>query len=86
MVFITLFDCKYCKGPSKVEIVLEQREVAFLSISLLKFKFLQILLGYKNATSLCSKNISILQNVYDLEGAIKYLFKAAFFVPARRLK
>ena len=47
----------------KVQIVLEQREVAFLSISLLKFKFLQILLGDKNATSLCSKNISTLSKL-----------------------
>ena len=29
-------------------------------ISLLKFKFLQILLGDKNATSICSKTVSAL--------------------------
>jgi hypothetical protein len=56
----------------KVEIVLEKREVAFLSpskisenlnfstVHLWKFKFSQILLGDKNATYLCSKIISIL--------------------------
>ena len=56
----------------KVEIFLEQREVAFLSpskickklnfstVHLYKFKFSQILLGDKNATSLCSENISTL--------------------------
>ena len=56
----------------KVEIFLEQREVAFLSpskicenlnfstVHLKKFKFLQILLGDKNATYLCSKIISTL--------------------------
>ena len=54
----------------KVEIFLEQREVAFLSPSKIcenlnfssvrpeKFIFLQILLGDKNATYLCSKIIS----------------------------
>jgi hypothetical protein len=57
---------------SKVEIFLEQREVAFFSLSkiwenlifftaqLEKFKFLQILLGDKNPTYLCSKIISTL--------------------------
>ena len=56
----------------KVEIILEQRQVAFLSpgkvcenlnfkrCTVEKFKFLQILLVDKNATSLCSKNISTL--------------------------
>ena len=56
----------------KVDIFLEQREVAFLSPSKVcenlnfstvhpeKFKFLQILLGDKNATYLCSKIISTL--------------------------
>ena len=33
---------------------------AKILISIEKFKFLQILLGDKNATSLCSKNISTL--------------------------
>ena len=54
----------------KVEIFLEQREVAFLSPSKIcenlnfsvEIQFLQILLGDKNATSLCSKNISTLSN------------------------
>jgi hypothetical protein len=34
---------------------------AKILISVEKFKFSQILLGDKNATSLCSKNISTLQ-------------------------
>ena len=50
-----------CKIPvekfDKVEIFLEQREVAFLSPS----KFSQILLGDKDATYFCSKIISTLQ-------------------------
>ena len=57
---------------SKVEMFLEQKEVAFLSPSKIcrnlnfsavhpeKFKFSQILLGDKNATYLCSKIISTL--------------------------
>ena len=57
----------------KVDIFLEQREVAFLSPSKVcenlnfstvhpeKFKFLKILLGDENATYLCSKIISTLQ-------------------------
>ena len=56
----------------KVDIFLEQREVAFLSPSKVcenlnfstvhpeKFKFLQILLGNKNATFFCTKIISTL--------------------------
>ena len=60
------------KTICKIEIILDQREVAFLSPSKIcehlnfqrctveKFNFLQILLGDKNATSLCSKNISTL--------------------------
>ena len=56
----------------KVEIFLEQREDVFLSPSKIcenlnfstvhpeKFKFLQILLGDKNTTYLCSKIISTL--------------------------
>ena len=59
--------------PAKLEIILEQREVAFLSpskicenlnfstVHLWKFKFSQILLVDKNATYLCSKIISTLQ-------------------------
>ena len=59
----------------KIEIFLEQREVAFLSLSKIcenlnfstvhpeKFKFLQILLGEKNATYICSKIISTLNVV-----------------------
>ena len=57
---------------NKIEIFLDQREVAFLSPSkicensnfstvyLWKFKFSQILLGDKNAAYLCSKIISTL--------------------------
>ena len=56
----------HCTG--KEEIILEQREVAFLSpskiceiwISVEKFKFSQILLCDKSVTSLSSKNISTL--------------------------
>ena len=56
----------------KVEIFLEQREVAFLSpskicenlnfstVHLKKFKYSQILLGDKNTSYLCSKIISTL--------------------------
>ena len=56
----------------KVEMVLEQREVAYVSPSKIcenlnfstvhpeKFKFSQVLLGHKNATYLCSKIISTL--------------------------
>ena len=67
---------------NKVEIFLEQREVAFLSPS----KFSQILLGDKNATSLCSKNIFTLllnmvasgnlfsyQSVYESYSDLKYM-------------
>ena len=61
---------------SKVEIFLEQREVAFLSpskscenlISVEKFKVSQILQGDKNATSLCSRNISTLKQDLGLGG------------------
>ena len=61
----------------KVEIFLEQRGVAFLSLSKIcenlnfstvhpeKFKFLQILLGDKNTTSLSSKIISTLVIMFD---------------------
>ena len=63
-------------SSAKVEIILEQRQVAFLSpmeicenLNFLgwtveKFKFSQILLGDKNATSLCFKNISIMILTY----------------------
>ena len=57
-------------GCKKVEIILEQKYVAFASPSKIwenfeflkvhRFKFSQILLGEKNATSLCSKNSSTL--------------------------
>ena len=58
----------------KIEIFLEQIEVAFLSpskISLLKFKFSQILLGDKNATYLYSKIISTLTKVTKVEKLLK---------------
>ena len=58
----------YRFGWHKVGIILEQWKVAFLSPSKIcenlnfreKFKFAKISLGDKNATSLCSKNISTL--------------------------
>ena len=52
-------------NEDKVEIFLEQRQVAKILISLLKFKFSQILLSDKNATYLCSKNISTLKLYLD---------------------
>ena len=60
------FQNSWCFLTFKIEIFLEQREVPFLSLSKicenLNFsrEISQILLGDKNATSLCSKNISIL--------------------------
>ena len=64
---IQLLNCKH-SNCSKVEVILEQRQVAFLSPSKIwenlnfsrESQILQILLGDKNATSLCSKNISTL--------------------------
>ena len=43
---------------------LEEKKFAKIWISLLKFKFSQILLGDKNATYLCSKIISTLKQTF----------------------
>ena len=57
------------KTGVKVEIILEQREVAFKICENMKFsreiQSSQILLGDKNTTSLCSKNISTLTECFD---------------------
>ena len=70
-IYVVL-DLFHIQDANKVEIFVEQRKVAFLSPSkiwenlnfstlyLKKFKFLQILLGDKIATYLCSKIISTL--------------------------
>ena len=75
LYFLVIRGSFYLRAPglqhfsSKVEMFLEQKEVAFLSPSKIcrnlnfstvhpeKFKFSQILLGDKNATYLCAKII-----------------------------
>ena len=47
-----------CLPGSKVEIILEQRQVVFLSPS-------KILQGDENATSISSKNVSTVKLVWD---------------------
>ena len=64
----------YVKATSiKVERLRSCHPAKFAKIFLLKFKFSQILLGEKNATSLCSKIISTLIEPHLVLKHISYL-------------